>query len=72
MLFRSREVNQVLTPLETETVEQDREYLEVVVLLVTESHLRALEQRRTAYGMAGSMGRCVQPLSGTRRAGGTH
>ena len=26
-----REVNQVLTPLETETVEQDREYLEVVV-----------------------------------------
>ena len=30
-----REVNQVLTPLEPETVEQDREYLEVVVLLVT-------------------------------------
>ena len=28
-------MNQVLTPLETETVEQDREHLEVVVLLVT-------------------------------------
>jgi len=28
-------VNQVLTPLETEAVEQDREHLEMVVLLVT-------------------------------------
>lgn len=36
------------------------------------AYLRALEQRRTAYSMAGGMGRCVQSLSGTRRAGGTH
>ena len=45
-------MNQVLAPLEAEAVEQDREYLEVVVLLVTYyvNHLVDREVLETEVG----------------------